>query len=573
MTTNKKLPALLLAAALLLGVAAAASAGVWTNRRFFFKEYIYTELYRPLEGYSAELYARITGLLSPEPENQFAESGYGVYYSVTLSDTGVTHSNLPQGVSADDFSLREDVVTLPVSYTLGDPAPLMSGYAFIDLGAEELLPEYFRYTLDTGFKQRGLLFLELAALVGGLLLAAPLVFLSRRRGDRLTAVAQALPVDALPMGAVLSAALLPLFWGDYQAAARLYSQLGRRGLLFGVTALLSAALILCLAGVFAGLRGGRYRRGLGGGLLRHVPSWSVLLLLMTAAAAAVAWLFSGADYADYLRFLGDHLDASALTFGGILAFCLVYRAYRRGRERHDREVLLNAQEEAAEQQKRIERQRYELVTNISHDLRTPLTSILNYVGLLKRAAPPGDFGRYLNHVDENAERLHLLIEDLFELSKIESGSLPLKRGQTDLVLLLRQILHERTAEFAAAGLEAVLEHTAEHLVVDCDNLKIWRVFDNLIGNALKYSLRGTRVFVTLEGRDGGAVRAVVRNTASCRLQLPPEEYFQRFRRGDESRGTEGSGLGLSIARGLTELHGGHMDIEIEGDMFRVIVAL
>jgi signal transduction histidine kinase len=233
-------------------------------------------------------------------------------------------------------------------------------------------------------------------------------------------------------------------------------------------------------------------------------------------------------------------------------------------------ILKTSYIHALNEQKKSERLKYELVTNISHDLRTPLTSILNYIGLVKKKSLKSDVDKYADHVETNAKRLNILIEDLFELSKIESGNMQLDISNVDLVLMVKQISHEYGEKMSQNGLELILKSKSKQIIRQCDGQKMWRVFDNLINNAVKYSLPGTRIYVSIEELSEQLLISV-KNIASYRIDFEPEELFLRFKRGDRARSSDGSGLGLAIAKSIVELHNGSIAIETEGDMFKVIM--
>ena len=228
--------------------------------------------------------------------------------------------------------------------------------------------------------------------------------------------------------------------------------------------------------------------------------------------------------------------------------------------------------EAVEARLRSERFKTELITNVSHDIKTPLTSIVNYVDLLQKEQPESERMReYLRVLERQSGRLKKLIEDLVEASKASTGSLPVHPALCELTVLLEQTVGEYAEKAAAAGL-TVLVTAPRPVTVLADGKHLWRVFDNLLNNACKYAQPGTRVYLDLEADDGIA-RVTFRNISRAPLNLSGEALLERFVRGDGSRSTEGSGLGLSIARSLTELQGGTLDITVDGDLFKVVLCL
>ncbi|MDV6379104.1 MFS domain-containing histidine kinase [Sporosarcina sp. GW1-11] len=223
------------------------------------------------------------------------------------------------------------------------------------------------------------------------------------------------------------------------------------------------------------------------------------------------------------------------------------------------------------EQAKSERLKSELITNVSHDLRTPLTSIITYTDLLKNEnLSAEERSKYVAILDQKSQRLKTLIEDLFEVSKMASGNMELVRQRVDLNQLMQQALAEHAEEFSKQDLSirSTLSETPVYAMVD--GQKWWRVLDNLLINTLKYSLIGTRVYVNLQ-KIGSNARITIKNVAKYEIGDNTDELFERFKRGDESRQTEGSGLGLAIAQSIVELHGGKMGVEVDGDLFKVTI--
>ena len=231
-------------------------------------------------------------------------------------------------------------------------------------------------------------------------------------------------------------------------------------------------------------------------------------------------------------------------------------------------------ENSIEERIKSERMKSELITNVSHDLKTPLTSIINYVELIKKEEniSPDYLKDYVNVLDKKSKRLKVLIEDLFEASKASTGNIELELVKLDLKQLLRQSIGELEDKLEAAKLTLRINLTEEDTFVLADGRRMYRVFENLLSNICKYSLENTRVYIDLEKQDGKIV-ATMKNISSYELNFDPEEIMERFKRADESRNTEGSGLGLAIARDLVKLQGGDMSIEIDGDLFKVRVEI
>ncbi|MTD30946.1 sensor histidine kinase KdpD [Planomicrobium sp. YIM 101495] len=223
------------------------------------------------------------------------------------------------------------------------------------------------------------------------------------------------------------------------------------------------------------------------------------------------------------------------------------------------------------EQAKSERLKTELITNVSHDLRTPLTSIITYTDLMK--APDlttEERLAYAEVLERKADRLKNLIEDLFEVSKMASGNLELERRRVDYTQLMVQAFAEHAEVMESSGLDFRVNAPDHPLFILVDGQKWWRVLDNLIVNAVKYALPGTRVYANLNEVDGQAV-FVIKNVTKYELGENTDELFERFKRGDTARQTEGSGLGLAIAQSIVELHEGTLKIEVDGDLFKVTV--
>ncbi len=215
-----------------------------------------------------------------------------------------------------------------------------------------------------------------------------------------------------------------------------------------------------------------------------------------------------------------------------------------------------------------ERMKTELITNVSHDIKTPLTSIINYVDLLKKEEMPSETSvQYLEVIDRQSARLKKLIVDLIEASKASSGNVEIEPVPTDVNELLVQTTAEYESRCQEKNLEMVLNLLPETAHILVDGRHIWRVLDNILGNAYKYSLENTRIYIDVTRRDG-QICISFKNVSATPLNISADELLERFVRGDSSRNTEGSGLGLSIAKSLTELQGGEFKLEIDGDLFK-----
>ncbi|NDI36815.1 sensor histidine kinase [Chengkuizengella sediminis] len=225
------------------------------------------------------------------------------------------------------------------------------------------------------------------------------------------------------------------------------------------------------------------------------------------------------------------------------------------------------------EQAKSERLKTELITNVSHDLRTPLTSIITYTDLLKnQELTEEERIEYVKILERKSNRLKILIEDLFEVSKMASGNLELHKHEVDLTQLLQQVLGEHQEQLEQSGLELKVAIPETSVIANVDGQRWWRVLDNLIVNAMKYSLKGSRVYVALKHENGQA-EFVIKNVTKYELGENINELLERFKRADKSRHTEGSGLGLAIAQSIVDLHGGILKIELDGDLFKVTVQI
>lgn len=226
---------------------------------------------------------------------------------------------------------------------------------------------------------------------------------------------------------------------------------------------------------------------------------------------------------------------------------------------------------AVEDQMKSERMKTELITNVSHDIKTPLTSIVSYVDLLKKQEMPTPEAReYLEVLDRQSAKLKKLTEDLVEAAKASTGSMTVNFQRTDVNVLLTQSAGEYQEKLQSKTLQLLLTPAKDAPAISADGRLLWRVFENLLSNIYKYALPGTRVYLTCES-DENTVTITFRNISATPLNITADELMERFVRGDDSRHTEGSGLGLSIARSLTQLQKGTFDLSIDGDLFKAVL--
>lgn len=223
---------------------------------------------------------------------------------------------------------------------------------------------------------------------------------------------------------------------------------------------------------------------------------------------------------------------------------------------------------AAQNQLKSERMKTELITNVSHDIKTPLTSIINYVDLLEKPHTPEEAQSYVEVLSRQSQRLKKLIDDLMEMSKASTGNIQVEIAEIDAVEAVTQALGEFADKLTAAGLTPVFHQSEENIMLLADGRLLWRAMSNVLSNAVKYALPGTRLYVDVSATQDKAIISF-KNISGAQLNISAEELMERFVRGDCSRNTEGSGLGLNIAKSLMELQKGQLQLLVDGDLFKV----
>ena len=314
--------------------------------------------------------------------------------------------------------------------------------------------------------------------------------------------------------------------------------------------------------------------------------WKWLLI------GGLAWIFTLACLNPYTTGMG------ALATACLWAFLIVYPAWSFGQLRkaarrmaegkfqekvpldhlhgsfrqiaQDLNALGQGASLAVERQLRSERMKTELITNVSHDIKTPLTSIVNYVDLLQKSHTPQEGEQYLEVLARQSQRLKKLTEDLVEMSKASSGNIPVNLAPVNVVELVNQALAEYEEKLKKAQLPVVFTARQSEILTMADGRLFWRVLDNLLGNCVKYAQPGTRVYVDVVKYEK-KVMISMKNVSRAELNLPAEELMERFVRGDCARNTEGSGLGLNIAKTLMELQKGKLNLVIDGDLFKAVL--
>ena len=294
----------------------------------------------------------------------------------------------------------------------------------------------------------------------------------------------------------------------------------------------------------------------------------LLLLLVILWISGNLWVFQRL-YKKALQ--QDKLnEAISNISGGDTRYCVDLTQFS-GRERSIAEHINSigsGLDTAIQERVKSERMKTDLITNVSHDLKTPLTSIINYVDLIKRENIQNPkVQEYLEVLDQKSQRLKTLTEDLVEASKASSGNLKLEMADIDFVELVQQTNGEFEEKFALRSLDLISNLPEEAIIIEADGGQLWRVLENLYNNTFKYAMEHSRVYVDMV-REKNQVLFTIKNISDHPLNITGSELTERFVRGDVSRTTEGSGLGLSIAQSLTRLQNGSFDIIIDGDLFK-----
>ena len=292
-----------------------------------------------------------------------------------------------------------------------------------------------------------------------------------------------------------------------------------------------------------------------------------LIILLIVDAAAVIFIIRKADGLDLI------MDGLKKISDGELQYKIKTDTLT-GKQKVMAEYINNigsGLDAAVENSLKKERMQTELITNVSHDLKTPLTSIINYVDLMKRENPTDPkIQEYLRILDEKSQRLKVLTEDVVEASKASTGNIKLEMNDIDFVEMVQQVIGEFEEKFQEKNLTMMVHFTDEPSIIYADGQRMWRVLEKVFGNVVKYAMEGTRVYAEISNRNK-KVTFSLKNISAQPLNISADELTERFIRGDVARNTEGSGLGLSIAKSLTELQGGEFKLYLDGDLFKVMI--
>ena len=545
-----------------------------------------------VSGYSGEAFSvRITDgdtgeviLDTTDESSRKVDTDYYVYFT----EGGTAALDDPDGPYSDEDFIPVEHLWLLEGYVNLPPTPYSGCYA-----------EYMVYSmlvlLRPWFIPAAVVSLLLAAA-----LAALLIWLAALYTPEKKLFLDRLPAELPVLGALLAASAVRGLAGAL--LTRLNNYTGYMWPLYEAIrafvwppVLAASWTAAALLGIWSLVR--RYRRGelRQSSLLARVPAgWRQFALVLLAALISILWAYTWwGGYLNEWQWVAVALLVLAAVYSGVAAaqqdrLGRAARELAAGRLEYKirTEGLVSGLREQGEALNRIgegmklaveekikdERFKTELITNVSHDLKTPLTSIVSYVDLLKKENVASETAReYIDVIERQSAKLKKLTEDLVEASKASAGAIAVHPEPTDVRELLSQSVGEYEERLAASGVEAVLSLPEHGVVLDTDGRLLWRVLENLIQNIVKYAQPGTRAYFDLSC-GGGRVSIALKNISAQELNIPAEALMERFVRGDSSRSTEGSGLGLSIAQSLTELLGGTMTLYLDGDLFKVTLA-
>ena len=512
-----------------------------------------------------------------------------------------------------NVSLAEDEegyrLTADAARTVGSETVVLTGFLRSELSPTGQVYQGIQYAENMGFYRYEFLAGAILGLVLGLLSLGFLLWSAGLRQEGSEEVSLRWMDRTIPTDLLIVAGAAVLLFGFLPVACS--SGWGASLVAFGPTVLTMALMGVVLAMALSLVR--RRRGGIGKEnlffprLIRPVRRWGKALGRRTGELLGKLPLFWAAGlgflllcFLEGLCLMGCYYGGGWVVLwlllkvleGGLVLFVVlsmrtlqaggrqlaaghldykVSTEHLRGPFREHGENLNNIRQgiqHAVEEQMKSERMKTELITNVSHDIKTPLTSIVSYVDLLKKQAMPNDQAReYLEVLDRQSARLKKLTEDLVEASKASTGNLTVDFQRTDVNVLLTQSAGEYQEKLAAKGMDLILTPAPENPAISADGRLLWRVFENLLSNIHKYAQPGTRVYLTCEAGEN-QVTITFRNISATPLNISADELMERFVRGDASRNTEGSGLGLSIARSLTQLQHGTFSLTIDGDLFK-----
>ena len=604
---------------LMIGMSIVLSVSIWNNRSLFFDEHVYSMVdYGP---YMRLIYNSIKN----DDFNSRELTDYSFVYYNFLID-GKWYTNLPddsnteelisvyvkKNINDKDFLSESDIRYLILNEIddIGDEE-FVEGYIYIDMTKN--LQGYFQYSIRNNLKLQSILYFDCISFLVLIAIGLTLIFKNFKLGQTyISDKFDSIPIDIKVISLILSVAIILLFSHKYIKMFKLFSNLRRRIISFCMLSVLTAFGMILFLDILYMMRTNRdnymeLKRKWDDRYLKRVPVGLSLFILMALLYISMLSGFNGSSISSIegYFFIKENINTLATHFIIIIILSLTISKMIKVKNLYTNHVLSEIKEiasgnlerdvsvvgndevsdiaknvnlikdgyiKAIEEQKKSERLKYELITNISHDLRSPLTSIINYLDLSKTCNAEEKLKRYIEAAESNSKILLLLIEDLFELSKMESGNVKLSKTNIDLILLLKQVAYEYNIICENEDKEIVIESSSKELQYFCDSLGISRAFNNLIDNAVKYSLPNTRVYIEVTCHDKEIV-IEVKNISYYKLDFDLNELFLRFKRGDKSRASEGTGLGLAIAKGIISLHDGSIILKNDGDLFKAIVSL
>lgn len=517
-----------------------------------------------------------------------------------------------------NVSLAEDEegyrLTADAARTVGSETVVLTGFLRSELSPTGQVYQGIQYAESMGFYRYEFLAGAILGLVLGLLSLGFLLWSAGLRQEGSEEVSLRWMDRAIPTDLLIAAGAAVLLLGFLPVACS--SGWGTSLVAFGPTVLTMALMGVVLAMALSLVR--RRRGGIGKEnlffprLIRPVRRWGKALGRRTGELLGKLPLFWAAGlgflllcFLEGLCLMGCYYGGGWVVLwlllkvleGGLVLFVVlsmrtlqaggrqlaaghldykVSTEHLRGPFREHGENLNNIRQgiqHAVEEQMKSERMKTELITNVSHDIKTPLTSIINYVDLLKTTGITDPKAlEYVDVLERKSKRLAQLMADLVEASKVTSGAVGVHMESLNLGELVKQAGGEFEERFAERGIQLMCRLPDQPVLVYADGRHMWRVLDNLFGNAVKYALDNTRIYVDLADL-GNEVVLSMKNISRDPLNIHPDELMERFTRGDSARVGEGSGLGLSIARSLMELQNGTLDLQIDGDLFKVVLAL
>ena len=617
MANNKTIRVILyIISILMISMSIVLSVSIWNNRSLFFDEHVYSRTdYGP---YMRLIYNSINN----DDFNSEELSDYSFVYYNFLID-GKWYTNLPDDINAKElisvyvkenindkhFLSESDIRYLILNELdeVGDEE-FVEGYIYVDMTKN--LQGYLQYSIRNNLKLQSILYFDCISFLVLIVIGLTLIFKNFKFGQRyISNKLDFIPIDIKFISLILSVAIILLFSPTYIKTFKLFSNLRRRIISFCILSVLTVFGMIAFLDILYMIRTNsdnymELKMRWDDRYLKRVPVGLSLFILMALLYISMISGFKGSSIERYF-FIEENINTIAIHFIIIILLSLAISKAIKVKNLYTNHVLSEIKEiasgnlekdvsvvgndevsdiaknvnlikqeyiKAVEEQKKSERLKYELITNISHDLRSPLTSIINYLDLSKTCNSKEKLERYILAAESNSKILILLIEDLFELSKMESGNVKLSKTNIDLILLLKQVAYEYNIICENENKEIVLKSALDEIQYFCDSLGISRVFNNLIGNAVRYSLPNTRIYIEVTYRDKEIV-VEVKSVSSYKLDFDLNELFLRFKRGDKSRTSEGTGLGLAIAKGIVSLHDGGIILKNDGDLFKAIVSL